>query len=242
MPVSDAQVRKLMEEMSRHGRIGVAAMKADMDPKTARKYVTMGKLPSEMKTPRDWRTRPDPFEEHWAEVTAMLRDAPGLEAKTVFEVLSEKYPGRYEPGQLRTLQRHMRRWRAAEGPEKEVTLAQQHRAGEAAQTDFTSAAELAITIAGQWFVHLLCVLVLPYSNWLWATVCQSESMAALRKGVQRALFQLGRVPEFHQTDNSTAATHRIPDDKKAFIEGGRKRPFNDDYLALMRHFGMTPRT
>jgi hypothetical protein len=103
MPVSDAQVRKLMEEMSKHGRIGVAAMKADMDPKTARKYVTAGKLPSEMRAPRDWRTRQDPFEEHWPEVTEMLHAAPALEAKTIFEHLSEKYPGRYEPGQLRTV-------------------------------------------------------------------------------------------------------------------------------------------
>jgi len=38
-----------MEEMSKHGRIGRAAMKADMDRKTARKYVAAGKLPSEMK-------------------------------------------------------------------------------------------------------------------------------------------------------------------------------------------------
>ncbi|MCC6646473.1 MAG: hypothetical protein IT374_12990, partial [Polyangiaceae bacterium] len=42
---------------------------------------------------------------------------------------------------------------------------------------------------------MLCVFVLPFSNWRWATVCLSESMAALRRGVQRALFQLGRVPE-----------------------------------------------
>jgi molybdenum-dependent DNA-binding transcriptional regulator ModE len=45
--VSDAQVRKLMEEMSKHGQIGQAAMKADMDRKTARKYVAAGQpLPS----------------------------------------------------------------------------------------------------------------------------------------------------------------------------------------------------
>jgi hypothetical protein len=36
----------------------------------------------------------------------------------------------------------------AHGPEQEIMLAQQHRAGEAAQTDFTSTAELAVTIAG----------------------------------------------------------------------------------------------
>jgi hypothetical protein len=240
-PVSDAQARKLMEEMSKHGKVGLAAMKAGMDRKTARKYVAAGKLPSEMMAPRDWRTREDPFAEHWPEVEALVRETPTLEAKTLFELLTTKYPDRYESGQLRTLQRRVRLWRATQGPDKAVAFGQQHRPGEAAQTDFTSTSELGVTVAGQLFSHLLCVFVLPFSNWLWATVCMSESMAALRKGVQRALFQLGRVPRYHQTDNSTAATHRIPDGKKVFFEDG-KRPFNDDYLALMRHFGMTPRT
>jgi hypothetical protein len=230
-----------MEEMSKHGEIGRAAMKADMDRKTARKYIAAGTLPSAMAKPHDWRTRPDPFEEHWPEIEARLRDTPELEAKTLFELLQDQHPGRYEDGQLRTLQRHVKRWRAAHGPEREIVLAQQHRAGEAAQTDFTHATELAVTIAGLVFVHLLCVFVLPYSNWGWATICLSESMAALRKGVQRAVFQLGRVPQYHQTDCSTAATHRIPAGQAAYVADG-KRPFNVEYLALMQHLGMTPRT
>ena len=230
-----------MEEISRHGRIGMASMKAGMDRKTARKYVAAGTLPSAMITERDWRTREDPFAEHWPEVESLLDDAPALEAKTLFEVLVEKYPERYDEGQLRTLQRRVRIWRAERGPERDVVLAQRHRPGEAAQTDFTWTTELAITIAGEVFVHMLCVFVLPYSNWRWATVCLSESIAAMRRGVQRALFQLGRVPAFHQTDNSTAATHRIPDGKSA-TQAGFKRAFNDDYLAVMRHFGMTART
>lgn len=113
--------------------------------------------------------------------------------------------------------------------------------GLAAQTDFTHTGELAITIVGQLFVHLLCVLVLPYSNWQCATVCLSESMVALRKGVQRALFKIGRRPEWHQTDNSTAATHRIAVDQAVYVDG-RKRPFNAEYVALMAHLGMKPRT
>jgi hypothetical protein len=237
-PVSDAQVRKLMDEMSKHGQVGRAALKADMDRKTARKYVAEGKLPSEMAVAHTWRTRPNPFEEHWPLVEQRLVETPELEAKTLFEWLTETYPDRYEPGQLRTLQRHVRVWRAERGPAKEVTLAQAHRPGEAAQTDFTWAKELAVTIAGQLFVHMFCVFVLPYSNWQWATVCFSESMIALRRGVQRALFQLGRVPRYHQTDNSTAATHDVP----LSAARGEKRPFNDEYVALMRHFGMTPRT
>ena len=59
MTVQDAQVRKLMEEMTKHGRIGVAAVCAGMDRKTARKYVTAEQLPSGMKQPRSWRTRLD---------------------------------------------------------------------------------------------------------------------------------------------------------------------------------------
>ncbi len=220
-----------MEEMSKHGRIGRAAMKADMDRKTARKYVGAGKLPSELKTPRTWRTREDPFVDVWPEIEQQLQESPGLEAKTLFESLQEKEPGRYGWGQLRTLQRRIREWRARSGPEKNVFLGQAHRPGERAQTDFTWATELLITIAGVPFVHMLCVFALPYSNWRWATVCLSESMAAIRKGVQRALFQLGRVPGEHQTDNSSAATHRISEKKKEEegVDEIRERPFNEEY-------------
>jgi hypothetical protein len=231
-----------MEEMTKHGHIGLAAMRAGVDRKTARRYARGGKLPSELVEPRDWRTHEDAFVEDWPELEAMLGESPALEAKTLFEVLLEKYPGRYEAGQLRTLQRRVKAWRAERGPDKDVVLAQLHRPGEAAQTDFTWTTELAVTVAGQAFVHMLCVFVLPYSNWRWASVCLSESIAAIRHGIQRALFQLGRVPEWHQTDNSTAATHRIPDGKSVVAEGSGKRPFNEDYLAIMRHFGMKPRT
>ena len=92
-----------------------------------------------------------------------------------------------------------------------------------------------MTLAGQVFLHLLCVTVLPYSNWQWATACLSESLAALRRGIQSALFQLGRVPRYHQTDHSTAATHQIARDAE-------DRTFNDEYKAVMRHLGMEPRT
>ncbi len=230
-----------MEEMTKHGRVGLAAMRAGVDRKTARRYVEGGKLPSELVEPRTWRTREDAFVADWPELEVMLVESPALEAKTLFDVLTEKFPGRYEDGQLRTLQRRVKAWRAERGPDKDVMLAQLHRPGEAAQTDFTWATELAVTIVGQVFVHMLCIFVLPYSNWRWASVCLSESIASIRHGVQRALFQLGRAPEWHQTDHSTAATHRIPDGKRGADEV-RKRPFNEDYLAIMRHFGMKPRT
>jgi hypothetical protein len=238
-----------MEEFSRCGAVGKAAMKADMNRKTAAKYLKSKKLPSESGEPRNWRTRPDPFEDDWEEIEAMLEASPELEALTIFEDLLERKPERYVPGQLRTLQRRVRRWRALHGPGKEIFFPQLHRPGEAAQTDFTNAGELRVTICGEAFAHLLCHTVLPYSLWQSVTPCQSESMASLRRGLQTSLFKLGRVPEFHQTDNSTGATHNVG--RKERKQTGateertglpKTRAFNDEYLELMKHFGLTPRT
>ena len=131
MPLARAAA---LEEMTKHGGIGLAAMRAGIDRKTGRKYARCGKLPSELAEPRDWRTHEDAFCEPWPELEAMLSESPALEAKTLFEVLPEKYPGRYEEGQLRTLQRRVKCWRTERGPDKDVMLAQQHRPGEAAQT------------------------------------------------------------------------------------------------------------
>lgn len=231
--VKDAQVRKLMDEMSKHGRVGLAALRAGLHRNTARRYLELGKLPSEQKQPRTWRTRPDPFAEDWEQIAARLEAAPELEAKALFEDLMHRRPGRYEEGQLRSLQRRVKRWRAEHGPEREVLLPQQHRPGEALQTDFTSGSSLGVRIGGEVFPHLLCHSVLPYSNWQSVVVCGSESMLALRCGVQEAVFRLGRVPQWHQTDNSTAATHDLHTGK---------RGFNAEYLELMAHLGMQPRT
>ncbi len=221
-----------MEELSKHGKLGRAAMNSDMHRNTAGKYRETGKLPSQMRTPRTWRTREDVFAADWPMLKAMLKAAPELEAKSLFEYLVEIRPGKYEEGQLRTFQRRVREWRAKEGPPKEVFFPQEHRPGEAMQTDFTWATVLGVTIGGEAFKHMLCHAVLPYSNWEWATVCFSESMAALRHGVQEAVFHLGRVPKYSQTDHSTAATHNLRDG----------RDFNDEYKALMNHLGMEPRT
>lgn len=101
------------------------------------------------------------------------------------------------------------------------------------QVDFTHATELCVTIAGSLFTHRLCQVVLPYSNWQWVTVCLSESFLALRRGVQDAVFRLGCITEFLQSDNTTAATHDL---------ANGKRDFNDDYAAFVRRLGMEPRT
>jgi hypothetical protein len=62
----------------------LAAAKAGMDAKTARRRLADGRLPSERKPDRDWRTRPDPFDQVREEIRAQIDANPGLEAKTLF--------------------------------------------------------------------------------------------------------------------------------------------------------------
>lgn len=78
--VTDQQVRKLREEMSKHGCAGLASMRAGMYRNTGRKYLKGNRLPSELKQPRDWRTRPDPFEADWPDIEQRLVDAPELDS------------------------------------------------------------------------------------------------------------------------------------------------------------------
>ncbi len=79
--VTNQQVRILMKATKTEKTLSLAAAKAGMDEKTARKYRGSGKLPGEMKQPHTWRTRPDPFEEVWEEMRAKLEDNPGFEAR-----------------------------------------------------------------------------------------------------------------------------------------------------------------
>jgi hypothetical protein len=163
-------------ELSKEGLpLATLAAKAGMDEKTARKYLKAGKLPSQMKRPRDWQTRTDPFAEVWGEVEGMLREAPKLEALTIFEELGRRYAGRFQAGQLRTLQRRVRVWRGLYGPEREVFFPQVHRPGIQSQSDFTSMNTLEVTIGGLRFPHLLYHFVLTYSNWeMGRDLCERE--------------------------------------------------------------------
>jgi hypothetical protein len=78
---------------------------------------------------------------------------------------------------------------------------------------------------------LLYHFVLPYSNWEYVQICFSESFESLSRGIQDALWRLGRVPVgHHRTDNLSAAT----------FKGEERREFNEAYMALMRHYGIRP--
>jgi len=229
--VTEAQVRRLMKLIQTEDTFAVAAAKAGMDEKTARRYREVERLPSQMRMEHTWRTRPDPFEAVWPELADMLATNPGLEAKALFEYLQGREPGRFADGQLRTLQRRVKVWRALEGPAKETYFPQVHHPGQLCQSDFTDMTSLGVTIQRHPFPHMLYHFVLTYSNWETVKLCFSECFEALSAGFQDALWELGGVPQAHQTDCLSAAVHQLdhPDE------------FTPRYQALLDHYGLEGR-
>jgi hypothetical protein len=66
----------------------------------------------EPKPGRWWRSRPDPFAEVWPVLLGWLEERPDLEAKQMLKRLQATGYGNFPDGQLRTLQRRVRVWRA----------------------------------------------------------------------------------------------------------------------------------
>ena len=217
--------------MQKEKTLSLASAKAGMNEKTARKYIRLNKLPSELKVEHTWRTREDPFEEVWDEVRSLLEDNPGLEAKTIFEHLQRKYEGRFSDGQLRTLQRRVKSWHALEGPSKEVFFPQEHKPGRLSQSDFTHMDNLGVTIGGERFDHMIYHFVLTYSNWEAGTICFSESFESLSDGLQNSLWELGGVPRIHQTDRLSAGVQKTSSPEE----------FTQRYNGLLKHYGLEGR-
>ena len=108
-----------------------------------------------------------------------------------------------------------------------------HRPGLLAQSDFTHMDDLALTLGGVPFPHLIYHLVLTYANLEAISIGFSESFASLAEGLEAGLWQLGGVPQPHRTDNLSAAVVKL--------ERG-VRQYTAPYAALMRHYPMQPAT
>lgn len=212
----------------------LTAARTGMSVRTLRNYERSGTLPSQLKQPRTYRTRPNPFANEWPWICAQLERDPALQATPLFAVLCARHPGRYPPVQLRALQRHIATWRAQHGPAQEVIFPQQHRPGDGAQSDFTHMTDLVVTLGGVPFPHLVFHFVLTYSNVEAVHLCFSESFEALAEGLEACLWHVGGVPLYHRTDHLSAAIRPL--------STAQRQAATDRYLALMAHYGMQPTT
>ena len=206
--VSDQQVKRLWRLAGGKLSLEIAAAKAGMDPKTARKYLRDRRLPSEMRQKHTWRTRPDSFADIWAEIRQLLAVEPGLQAKTIFEHLQQAHPGRFSDGQVRTLRRRISYWRATEGPPREVFFARTSAwrtvpiglyalSGTGCDDQWAGLSASDLSLCAELFQlgdrqHLLL-----------------RDLRERREGLQNAVWQLDGVPLEHRTDRMSAAVNNL---------------------------------
>jgi transposase InsO family protein len=210
----------------------IAAAKAGFSTATAYRIEADPRLPSHKKAPRG-RRRPDPLAGIWdGEIVPMLAAAPDVRAVAIFEEICRRHP-EFATGVRRTLERRVARWRALEGPSRDVMFRQEHPPGRMGLSDFTDMGSLAITIAGAPFAHRLYHFRLAFSGFAHAhVVLGGESFVALAEGLQNALWGLGGVPEQHRSDSLSAAFRNL--DRDAQDDLTRR------YEELCAHYGMTP--
>jgi len=226
--ITDHQVLKYKQHRNKLSQVASAA-KVGISERSARRIDDAQGLPSQ-RPQRSWRTREDPLSAVWdSEVIPLLQTDARLNAVTLLEELQRRYPGQWDTGVLRTLQRRIRLWRAKFGAEREVYFAQEHPPGRQGISDFTVADELNVEIAGVVFVHRLYQFALAYSGWRHVAVIDSgESFMALSTGLQAALWALGGVPEEHRTDSLSAAFKNLAEQEEL-----TKR-----YADLCSHYGL----
>jgi hypothetical protein len=92
--------------------------------------------------PHDWRTRKDPFEGEWEQISSWLLANPELTGVDIFHKLEQLSPGRYRPTQLRTLHRGLGKLRAR------LLVTFEDQWGEEVVNGQTSAPELRAEIVG----------------------------------------------------------------------------------------------
>lgn len=226
------EVRLYMSYREKHKQ-NVAAAKMGIGIRTAQRIDT--REHSYFKDPNSKkRTRQDPFEGVWEdELVPLLRGHPHLMAITLLEYLQDKYIEKYPDSQLRTLERRVRKWKATEGPEKEVIFRQNHPPGWQSISDFTNCNKMGVTINGQSFPHKLYHFRLAYSGEAYAKVIiGGESYPALAEGLQEALRTIGGTTETHRTDSLSAAYKNLSDKEK--------EDFTRAYKEFCEHYGMEP--
>lgn len=211
----------------------VSAAKAGFSTATAYRFEATPDQPGPVTPSRRGRRRPDPlagiFDE---EIVPLLQSAPGLRSVALFEELRRRHPD-LSKSVRRTLERRVRAWRAAHGPEQDVIFRQVHQPGLMALSDFTDPADLRVTIQGVPLDHLLYHFRLPYSGFEHATVVLGgESFVALAEGLQNALWTLGGAPHQHRTDSLSAAFRNL--------DASARDDLTSRYEALCAHYRMEP--
>jgi hypothetical protein len=116
--ITQQQVKLYMSYRTKQSQVQTTA-KAGIFQRSARRIEKDERQTN--KGPLQYSTRKDLlnglYEKH---LIPLLKENSALRPITLLDVLNDKAPEQFDKSHLRTLQRHVKRWRVKEGPEQEV--------------------------------------------------------------------------------------------------------------------------
>ncbi|NYT79877.1 IS21 family transposase [Alcaligenaceae bacterium] len=226
--ITDQQIRLYM--MLRKDTIQeVAAAKAGISVRSARRAENGPSPQPSSPGSRPWRTREDPLLAIWEPVVVpLLERSPTLTAIGLFDHLCEHHAHQFDPRSRRTLERRVQAWRQLHGPDQDVVFVQTHAMGELGIADFTVVDE-PVTVRKAPLAHRLFHYRLVASGWAYAqVVCGGESFSALSEGLQQAFWRSGGVPRTLRTDSLSAA----------YKNRAEQDDFTQRFEDLCKHYGI----
>ena len=186
--------------------------------KTVGRYLRTGGIPQYL---RKARTGEDPFMNYEQMANELLAKKPDMDMKDLFGRLRERgYVGSYRTMCRRTeLLRQQLKCKPTYFERTKVP-------GRIMEGDFTELK--GIKIGGQERVVHLWVVVLPYSNRIFATPFFQETFECFAEGSREAFEENGGVAEIYRLDNLTPVVTKI-------LKGGRET--TKKFKSFQNHYG-----
>ncbi len=186
--------------------------------KTVGRYLRSGEVPIYM---REAKTKEDPFLEFEQKAKELLGRKPDMDMRDLFGRLQESgYVGSYRTLCRKTeLLRQQLKYQPTYFERTKVP-------GRIMEGDFTELS--GIKIGGQELVVHLWVVVLPYSNRIFATPFFRETFECFAEGSREAFEEFGGVAEIYRLDNLTPVVTKI-------LKGGRAT--TQKFKSFQNHYG-----
>jgi len=200
-----------------YSQIEIAKM-LSISRKTIGNYLREGEIPVYT---RKRRTKKDPFEDYEERVKELLDLNPKLESKDLFLKLQEEgYEGSYRTISRRTKEMRIR------GKKNPIYFERIKVPGEIMEGDFTTLDK--INIGGEFKIIKLWVVVLPFSNSIFATPYYNETFECFAEGSVLAFKEFKGIANIYRLDNLTPAVSKI-------LKRGRKT--TEKFNSFQKYYG-----
>ena len=194
--LSDNHVKELFKYFNEYENIAEAAREVGISYPTARRYIQLGKLPSELKNTRPPDKR-NIFGTDWESIVVpYLYNHPNASPRNIIELLIDQKPEKYQRNQLRTVQRRLSHWRKQNVSMIDLKEGDLKNLASLCVTGLFPVNSL-ITIRGLNFRHSILFIYIREPMWSYLIPLKKIHPFNIIEGIEEAFWKFGYIPNYH---------------------------------------------